>query len=94
MPTTSALKLENVVSAPRNPVTSASRQCGQSVVGPEKHGDCHTDQVAADQVGRQRAPGQQRGGGVEPQAQAPARQRADAGPQADGDHLQHEASRL
>ena len=54
-----------------------------------EHRDTDAHQIAADQVGGQRAPGKQFVGRTEPQVQAPAQECADAGAQADGDHLQH-----
>src|SRR3990167_7712043 len=53
----------------------------------EHHGHAH--QPGAQPVRSERAPGQQRVALVEPEAELPARERADGGTEADGDHLQH-----
>jgi hypothetical protein len=89
MVTTSAEKLENVVSAPRNPVTSARRQAGVDLRQGLESRHAHADEVAAEQIGRQGAPGQQRAGPAEPHAQAPAGQGAEAGADTDGQNIQH-----
>ena len=91
--TTSAEKVENVVRPPSTPVMVNRRHSGDKLAAPGQERDRHADQVAADQIRRERSQRQLRPPAVERFDEAETRTSAEPGAEKDSEQRSGRAHR-